>query len=71
MRDQSIDRAELARRLGWHMPQVDRVLDVQHRSRLEMMDAALGVIGRQLHVTPADTADLAVAVVGEETGGPN
>ena len=33
MRDQGVGKAELARRLGWHMPQVDRVLDVQHRSR--------------------------------------
>ena len=71
MRDQGIGKAELARRLGWHMPQVDRVLDVQHRSRLDMMDAALGAIGRQLHVTAADTADPAVAVVGEETRGTN
>ena len=43
--------------LGGHMPQVDCVLDVQHRSRLDMMDAALRAIGRQLHVTAADTAD--------------
>ena len=71
MRDQGIGKAELARRLGWHMPQVDRVLDVQHRSRLDMMDAALGAIGWQLHVTAADTADPAVAVVGEETRGTN
>ena len=32
MRDQEIGRAELACRLGWHLPQVDRVLDVRHRS---------------------------------------
>ena len=70
MRDQGIGKAELARRLGWHMPQVDRVLDVQHRSRLDQMDAALGAIGRQLHVT-AVSPDPAVAVVGEETGGSN
>ncbi len=57
MRDQGVGKAELARRLGWHMPQVDRVLDVQHRSRLDMMDAALGAIGRQLHVTTATAAD--------------
>ena len=62
MRDQGIGKAELARRLGWHMPQLDRVLDVQHRSRLDQMDAALGAIGRQLHVTAA------VAAVGEEKG---
>ena len=53
MRDQGIGKAELAWRLGWHMPQVDRVLDVQHRSRLDMMDAALGAIGRRIHVTAA------------------
>ena len=35
MRDQGVGKAELARRLGWHLPQVDRVLDVQHRSRLD------------------------------------
>ena len=57
MREQGIGKAELARRLGWYLPQVDRVLDVQHRSRLDMMDAALGAIGRQLHVTAAATAD--------------
>ena len=71
MRDQGIGKAELARRLGWHMPQVDRVLDVQHRSRLDQMDAALGAIGRRLHVTAAISPDPAVAVVGEETGGSN
>ena len=70
MRDQGIGKAELARRLGWHMPQVDRVLDVQHRSRLDMMDAALGAIGQRLHVTAAATTDPAVAPVGPRTGQP-
>lgn len=50
MRDQRVGKAELARRLGWHLPQVDRVLDLQHKSRLDMMDAALGAIGQRLHV---------------------
>ena len=51
MRDDGVGKAELARRLGWHLPQVDRVLDIQHRSRMDQMDAALGVIGRELHVS--------------------
>ena len=51
MKDQGIGKAELARRLGWHLPQVDRVLDVNHRSRLDRMDAALGAIGRHLEVS--------------------
>lgn len=63
MRDQGVGKAELARRLGWHLPQVDRVLDVQHRSRLDQMDAALGAIGRRLHVTAA------TAAVADEAGG--
>ena len=50
MREQGIGKAELARRLGWHLPQVDRVLDVEHRSRLDRMDAALGAIGQRLVV---------------------
>ena len=59
MRDQGVGKAELARRLGWHLPQVDRVLDVQHRSRLDQMDAALRSIGRRLHVTAAVTPNSA------------
>ena len=50
MREQGIGKAELARRLGWHRPQVDRVLDVQHNSRMDRLDAALGAIGRHLYV---------------------
>ena len=51
MRDQNIGKAELARRLGWHLPQVDRVLNVNHHSRLDQMDAALGAIGLRIEVT--------------------
>ena len=51
MRDQNIGKAELARRLGWHLPQVDRVLNVNHHSRLDQMDAALRAIGRRIEVT--------------------
>ena len=63
MRDQGITKAELARRLGWHLPQVDRVLDVQHRSWLEQMDAALGAIGRQLHVSATASPGVEVTAV--------
>ena len=36
MKRQRVGKAELARRLGWRLPRIDRVLDVQHRSRLEV-----------------------------------
>ena len=68
MREQGVGKAELARRLGWHMPQVDRVLDIQHRSRLDMMDAALGAIGRRLHVTTEVLQDTAAVSVSEDSG---
>ena len=35
MRSEAGGKAELARRLGWHLPQVDRVLDVRHKSRMD------------------------------------
>ena len=60
MREQGIGKAELARRLGWHLPQVDRVLDVQHRSRLDRMEAALRAIGRRLEVIVRDDASMRV-----------
>ena len=60
MRSKGVGKAELARRLGWHMPQVDRVLDLRHRSRLDQLEAAMGALGRRLHVTvepaPGDPA---------------
>lgn len=57
MRDQNIGKAELARRLGWHLPQVDRVLNVNHHSRLDQMDAALNAIGLRLDVTSVAAPD--------------
>ena len=51
MRDRGVGKAELARSLGWTLTQVDRVVDINHRSRLDDMDAALRAVGCQLSVT--------------------
>ena len=56
MQSQAIGKAELARRLGWHMPQVDRVLDINHHSRLTQLDAALGAVGCRLNVEVTNAA---------------
>ncbi len=73
MRDQNIGKAELARRLGWHLPQVDRVLNVNHHSRLDQMDAALNAIGLRLDVTsvasPASPESEHLGGAGLEAGG--
>jgi antitoxin HicB len=53
MRDQGVKKSELARRLGWHMPQVDRLLDLNHASRLDQAEAALRSLGRTLEVKVA------------------
>jgi antitoxin HicB len=45
MRRDHVGKAELARRLNWHLPQVDRLLDVHHASRLDQMEAAFEVLG--------------------------
>ena len=53
MTEQGIKKAELARRLGWHLPQVDRLFDLRHASRLDQIEAAARVLGRQLEVRVA------------------
>ena len=62
MKDQGIGKAQLAKRLGWHLPQVDRALDVSHRSRLDLMDAALKAIGKSLMVTAIGKSRKATAI---------
>jgi Uncharacterized conserved protein len=44
-REKDISRAELARRLNWHREQVDRLFRLDHRSRLDQMEAAFKEIG--------------------------
>ena len=50
MRTQRIGKAELARRLHWHLPQVDRVLNVRHASRLDQLEQAMAAVGKRLTV---------------------
>jgi antitoxin HicB len=48
MTEQGIRKAELARRLGWHMPQVDRLFDLRHASKFEQIETAAAVLGKRL-----------------------
>ena len=47
---QGVRKAELARRLHVAMPQVDRLLDVRHKSRLDGIESAFESLGRRLVV---------------------
>jgi antitoxin HicB len=48
MRSGNVGKAELARRLGWHLPQVDRLLAMTHGSRLEQLESAFRVLGKRI-----------------------
>lgn len=50
MTEQGIKKAELARRLGWHMPQVDRLFDLKHASKMDQLEAAASALGRQIEI---------------------
>ena len=56
MRESGVGKAELARRLGCHLPQIDRLLDLRHASRLDQVDRALRAVGKQLVVEVRDAA---------------
>lgn len=53
MTNQGIRKAELARRLGWHMPQVDRLFDLRHASRLDRIESAARALGCEVEVRVA------------------
>jgi antitoxin HicB len=50
MLDTKTNKAALARRLQVHPPQVDRLLDLDHDSRLHQIENAARVMGRELHI---------------------
>lgn len=50
MTDQGIKKAELARRLGWHMPQVDRLFDLRHASKMDQLEAAANALGKHIEI---------------------
>lgn len=44
-------KAELARRLGQKGPQIDRLLDVEHSSKVEMVELALQQLNRSVQLS--------------------
>ena len=56
MRSARVGKAELARRLNCHLPQVDRLLDLGHASRLDRLEAAFRVLGKRLNIVVGNAA---------------
>jgi len=45
-----VTKSDLGRRLNWHLPQVDRLLDLNHGSQVGQLDAAAKALGGMLNV---------------------
>lgn len=56
MRDQQVSNSELARRLEVHERVIRRMLDPEHATKAEKIQAALGVLGKQMTVEVRDAA---------------
>ncbi len=56
MRAAKIGKAQLARRLNCHLPEVDRLLDLRHASRLDQLEAAFRALGKQLSIRICEAA---------------
>ena len=50
MLKQGVRKAELARRLDWRLPQVERLLNLNHAARLDHLERAARVLGKQVDV---------------------
>lgn len=51
MLSQGVRKAELARRLDVHMPQVDRLLDFNHSTKVEFVEKAFKKLGREVNLS--------------------
>jgi antitoxin HicB len=56
MRDQGAGNSELARRLGLHERVVRRMLDPEHATKAEKIQAALAALSKQMTVEVRDAA---------------
>src|SRR6266852_6139874 len=56
MRDQQVNNSELARRLRVHERVIRRMLDPEHATKAEKIQAALAALGKQMTVEVRDTA---------------
>lgn len=48
--DQGITKAELARRLNVHVPQIDRMLSLRHNTKIAFLEKAAEQLGKRLDI---------------------
>jgi antitoxin HicB len=56
LRSTGVRKAELARRMGIHKQQVERLLDLDHASRIEQLEAAFRALNMRLMIDIQDAA---------------
>ena len=56
MRAAGVGKAELARRLNCHLPQIDRLLNLAHASRLHQLEHAFSALGKRLEIAVQNAA---------------
>ena len=56
MRDQHVNNSALARRIGVHERVIRRMLDPEHATKAERIQAALAALGKQMTVEVRDAA---------------
>jgi antitoxin HicB len=56
MRSAGVGKAALAKKLDVALPQIDRLLDLRHASRLDALERALAALGKALRVEVTDAA---------------
>jgi antitoxin HicB len=56
MLEQKIRKADLARLLSWKPAQVDRLLNLNHGSRLDQLEQAFRALGKRLDIAVKDAA---------------
>ena len=54
LREADMTRAQLARDLGWHREQVDRLFRLDHASRLDQIEAALAKLHQDVDIRVRD-----------------
>ncbi|TDK68055.1 type II toxin-antitoxin system HicB family antitoxin [Sapientia aquatica] len=51
MLSQHLRKADLARKLNVHMPQIDRLFDVRHSSKIEFVESAARALGKRVEIS--------------------
>jgi antitoxin HicB len=67
MLHQRVNKSELGRRLNQHLPQIDRLVDVRHGSKLDQLEAAFGALGKCLEISMSAVPPKRRSVAAERT----